>query len=384
MSDRLDEFLYDALKQEETPSPTLNRQIISKARLEEKRMKNRKRSFAAAAAVLCVTLAGGGTAYAAFHYLTSSQIADHVAENESLAKAFESKDAISIQETQQSGEYSFCLLGLVSGSNLEPYVEADVREKISDRKTYATLAVSRKDGADMPDRNFCVSPLIGGVPFEKANNGTMGTMMIWFEQDGVIYERVECDDLEIFADRGVWLSVVESFGDEAKAFTMNGKDGSYSENPDFAGIHALFQIPFDESKADPAAAEQYLKDLDTKADLDREKNALDADSHAIEQFKQSIEAMSRQEIENSFDDIEGHSVTATPDADGYIELTWLDDESIPCGISGQIASLIGEDQQVALGDVFESDQNDGFSVIFRNADGSFTYKEFEKNEINNQ
>ena len=65
------------------------------------------------------------------------------------------------------------------------------------------MAISKNDGDDMPDRNFCVSPIIGGVPFDVANNGTLDTQLIWFEQDGVIYELVECDNLEMFADRGV-------------------------------------------------------------------------------------------------------------------------------------------------------------------------------------
>lgn len=51
------------------------------------------------------------------------------------------------------------------------------------------------------DKKFCISPLIGGVPFEEANNETLKTEMTWFEQDGVMYELVACDDLEVFADR---------------------------------------------------------------------------------------------------------------------------------------------------------------------------------------
>ena len=110
--------------------------------------------------------------------MNSSEVANAVSNNDNLARAFESKDAISINEVQKSGDYVFNLMGIVTGSNLAPYVSDDSKNKIDDRKTYITMAISKNDGNDMPDRNFCVSPLIGGVPFDVANNGTLDTQLI--------------------------------------------------------------------------------------------------------------------------------------------------------------------------------------------------------------
>ena len=101
----------------------------------------------------------------------------------------------------------------------------------------------------MANKKFCISPLIGGVSFEEANNETLKTEMTWFEQDGVMYELVECDDLGVFADQGVWISAVDSFGDERNAFVLN-PDGSYTKNAEYQGVSALFVIPFDSSGAD--------------------------------------------------------------------------------------------------------------------------------------
>lgn len=375
MNDKLDEILYDALKENDTPSPMLNRQILSKAYLEEKQMKSIRKNIAAAAAItLCVGLAGGGTAYAAYRYLTSSEIAETVSDNHNLADAFESEDAVLINEAQQSGNYVFNFLGLVSGSKLEPYISDDVDSRISQKKTYATVAISMKDGSDMPYKNFCVSPLIGEVPVDVANNGTMGTSLIWFEQDGIIYELVECDDLEIFADRGVWLSVVENFGDEVNAYVLNEQDGSYSKNEAFEGISALFKIPFDESKADKAAADEYIKNLENRTDAETEE----ADQAAVdlEKFRATLDNISPEEIAAGFDEVKNHTVTSKPDANGYIDLTCVDEE-ITCGVSGQIEYLIGDDEDFVVLNVFADDGTPtGFTAIYRNDDGSFTFKEF--------
>ena len=98
-----------------------------------------------------------------------------------------------------------------------------------------------------------------------ANAATMDETLTWFCKDGVLYELIECDDLEIFADRGVQLGIVDSFGSETAAFRMDNESGSYRKVEDYAGTIALFTLPLDTTKADPAAAEEYLKKLEEAA-----------------------------------------------------------------------------------------------------------------------
>lgn len=369
---KLDAILYESLEEDDIPSQMLNRQILDKAKMEEKKMINNKKNMVAAAAVtLCVALAGGGTAYAAYRYLTSSEVADSVSNNDSLVKAFESEDAISINEVQKSGDYAFNLMGIVTGSDLAPYVSDDSRNEIDSKKTYITMAISMNDGSKMANRNFCVSPLIGGVPFSVANNGTLDTQLIWFEQDGVIYELVECDNLEMFADRGVWISAVDSFGDEAHAYVLN-EDGSYTKNSSYEGFSALFKIPFDASKADKAAADEYLKNLESENAVDTEQNAGD---DAGVKGMDSLENISQEEIDERFDEVKEHTVTAKPDANGYIKLIYVDDgEEI--GFEGPID--IPDDKAFVVMNVsLLDDKPVSFSAIYRNDDGSFTYKEYK-------
>lgn len=91
----------------------------------------------------------------------------------------------------------------------------------------------------MEYRNFFVAPLINGVSVLDANAATMDETLTWFCKDGVLYELIECDDLEIFADRGVQLGIVDSFGSETAAFRMDNESGSYRKVEDYAGTIAL-------------------------------------------------------------------------------------------------------------------------------------------------
>lgn len=94
-----------------------------------------------------------------------------------------------------------------------------------------------------------------------ANNGTMDAGLHWFVKDGVVYELLECDNLEIFAGRGVQVGVVDSFGNESSTFTMDAQTGVYKKTEGYEGTCALFDLPLDTAKADEAAADAYIEKL---------------------------------------------------------------------------------------------------------------------------
>ena len=260
----LDEFLKENLLPDCVPEKSLNASIVKKVKGTQN-MKHRtwKLSVAAAIAILVV---GSASAYAAYRYLTPSQVVDQMTEDGALAKAFESKDAITVNETQKTAGYDITLMGIVSGKNLSSVTS----EAVDQKKTYAVAAIAREDGKAMPDttddnyQTFCVSALIHGKSFQNVNNAALNAEVTSFVQDGVQYELLECDNLEIFANKDVYMGIVESFGNESQAFTMNKKTGDYTVNKDFDGMKALFTIPLDKSKADDAAAEQYFERLGEK------------------------------------------------------------------------------------------------------------------------
>ena len=266
MDDKLDMFLYEQLKAKSEPDPELNRRILETCSKEERFMKTKKtygmKKAVAAAMAVCIIGAVGVTGFAAYHYLNPAQVASEIggAEN-ALAKAFDSKDAVAVNETQSSNGYDIRLLGLVSGADLSPYVTSEVQQQLNEKKTYAALAISRTDGQQIEDKNLCVSPLINGVDWKTANNGTMHTGLSYFQKDGILYELMECDDLEIFSDRGVQVGVVDAFGKEGEAFTMDEKTGVYQKAANYTGTNALFELPLDTAKADPNAADQQIQEM---------------------------------------------------------------------------------------------------------------------------
>lgn len=228
-------------------------------------------------------------AFAAWQLLSPAQVATKLNDN-SLAQAFESEDAISINQVKKAGDYQFTLLGLVSGASCSDYMISSIG--LDEQRTYAAIAIERQDGKPMPDTNsdaygevpFVVSPLIQGELPWQVNIFTMSGGYAEFVQDGVQYRLVECDDIMPFADRNVWLSVTDGVIDN-QMFLIDEKTGNLSENPDYMGINLLFQLPLDTTKADPERAKQLLKQW-SGDNSNETKNEYDAEMEQLAQENQ--------------------------------------------------------------------------------------------------
>ena len=404
MSNNFDILVKDVLSGRRTPDPDLNRQIIVKAKERGHMMNhNRIRKSFVAAACVCLFAAGSITVYAAYHYLSPAQVAERVSDNGALAAAFEGEEAILVGETQQSNGYDITLLGLVSGKNLELCVPEEISPNLSDIRTYAAIAIAKSDGTEMEYRNLCISPLLNGVDWFVANNATLDVGLTWFKQDGVVYELINCDNLQIFADRGVQLGIVDDFGNEGSAFYMDTQSGVYNRNADYEGTNALFTLPLDKSKADAKAAEAYINALEHNEENEREISeeersaregveneaermalALEANMDQIQGF---LDTITMDNIDNYFVRDEETVLTAKPDENGWIDFGsrynkkedymmeggkgyityWIEDGEdfriTNFGISG-----MGDEEGVGI--VEMSDVQ--ISVIMRNDDGSFT------------
>ena len=256
----MDELLKQNLLPDCVPDESLNASILEKAK-ETQTMKHKTfRSGAAAAAAIAILAVGSVSAYAEYRYLTPSQVADEITDGGALVKAFESKDAVLVNETQKTAGYDITLMGLVSGKDLMPVAPEDSLDSINKEKTYAVLAIAKEDGSPMPGMQdddyqiFCASALVKGKSFMDVNNGTLNAGAYAFEQDDVQYQILECDNLEIFANIGVYVGVVEDFGEESHAFAMDKETGEYRVDESYDGMKALFTIPLDKSKANDAAA----------------------------------------------------------------------------------------------------------------------------------
>ena len=360
----------------------------------------RQRSKVVAAVVCTVILLGSGSVYAANHYLNPSQIVDEISADSALSKAFADKDAITINETQTSNGYNITLLGLVSGEKLGLYVPDETKKEVSDKHSYAALAISKSDGSKMSNSNFCVSPLINGEAFTDVNAATLNVGLSWFEKDGVIYELIECDNLEIFADRGVYLSLVDDFGDEVAAFRMDEATGNYHKVKDYAGTSALFTLPLDKDKADTMAADKFLVSLRREADseTDGERAAVgvavgDASDEAISYINEKAQALVDSITEDNLKEYfvldESRPIfTARPDEKGWIDFgtAYVEDcDWTVNGGSGYLTDWLADDEDFnVVSTVVSSDDETRtdmstleITVVFRNDDGSFTCKEYK-------
>jgi hypothetical protein len=298
-SEKWDRLLKQALASTIEPEDELDQSIINrfKERIPMKRSNRKRVSIGVLVAVF--TLVMSITAYAATQLFSSREIAEHLGDR-SLAEAFASKDAIEINQTITSGGYNITLHGIVSGTQLSAF--SNSAQDVYPYRTYAVVSIARQDGSAMPDTSdpeygkqpFLVSPLIKGQKPWQVNIMSMNGGYSEIVRDGIMYRLIECDGVEIFADRGVYLAVSSDQFYNNQSFAYNEATGTISPQADTTGISVVFDLPLDKSKADPAKAEAYLQELfqEPSADTVNEEVAID-DEQAVwtktfEQLKEKI------------------------------------------------------------------------------------------------
>jgi len=257
----LDALLRDALQPNDSPSFYSNRKIIEEYKRKgrkEKMTKNTKKALV----FVCVLLAVSMTVFAAWNLLTPAQVAAFKGDN-ALSAAFERYGTGKVQ-TQQFAEYNVSFCGIVSGDAISDILHTENGEVVSDR-SYAVVAVEKADGtafADMSEApDLYVSPYVEGCLPLAVNIHTLHGNYFDCVVDGVMYRLLECDNIEMFADRTVWLGVNEGGFYESKGFAYDEASGILTRAEHFEGLNALFELPLDPAKADPAAAEAILAEL---------------------------------------------------------------------------------------------------------------------------
>lgn len=225
---------------------------------EESRMtfhKSRKWivTIAAAAAALMLSVS------AAVLWLSPSQVAEEI-DNPLLAQAFAGENAVLLHESAQAGEYTVTLEGLVSGAGISNWC-SDVEES----RTYAVVAVARTDGTPLTEDNyevqasqtFTITPLVAGYPPQSVNIFSLNGGCVSFLQDGTAYYVMDTEDIQIFADRTVYLAVYQGFVPSYQQFSL-AEDGTVTMREDVVGC--LFTLPLDPSLADPEAVRAFFEE----------------------------------------------------------------------------------------------------------------------------
>ncbi|MCL1807990.1 MAG: hypothetical protein FWG31_09855 [Oscillospiraceae bacterium] len=252
-----DGLIREALQEPGEPGYELTakvRQLIEKGEIPMKRTNRTPvKTLLIAAAILVLASA---TAFAAVQLLRP---ADEIAEllgDEAAADAFRSENAVFIDQKEQSGDYEITLMGIAPVDELDGFGLDNAQNQ-----TYAVIAVSKVDGLAMPEIDSAEYvplyplPLVKGVmPWQMgALNTTANTVL-----DGVLYILAGCDDLEIFADRGVYLGISDRMFYSQDTFIYHEDTGVIARNEGYGGVNVLFELPLDVGKADYQQAELLL------------------------------------------------------------------------------------------------------------------------------
>ena len=210
------------------------------------------RIAAAAAAVAVLTV----SAYAASRWRSPAQVAE-MHGDPVLAQAFESGDAVKLNQTVETGDLAVTLAGLVSGENLSRW-----SSQADQARTYAVMILESLNGTplntdDFPLGEYTLTPLVAGFTPWSVNSWTLDAGASLLEQDGVLYYLLDVRSIEMFADHTVYLAFYQGTVPGRDTFTM-AENGTIAFAGDFEGPHALFTLPLDRSKADPAAVERFM------------------------------------------------------------------------------------------------------------------------------
>lgn len=237
--------------QERTVATLCRRSQKSEKETLKMKLMQRPAAIVAVAALLMIS------ASAVALRLSASQVADRMGQH-TLAQAFADNNAVALNETVESGDYAITLLGLTSGANLDKW-----SAEVDAGRTYAVVALDRLDGTPLERETFdfighTVTPLVSGYVPWAVNSWTLDSSMTGTAVDGTFYFLLNTSDLNIFADRTVYLAFYEEgFAPSAGQFVM-AEDGSIAFAESYQGAHALFTLPLDPALADPAAAEALV------------------------------------------------------------------------------------------------------------------------------
>lgn len=394
-----DILLKNALRSDFVPDCELDSRIIQKAEERESMGVKRIRKIPVLIIVCCALLFCSVTAFAAWRFLAPKDIAMEYGDKQ-LAEAFESEDAVLMEESQTYGDYTVTLLGTVSGRSITDFVTEG--DEVSPDRTYAVVAISRTDGTSMPDTSsneygrtpFLVSPLVQGLNPRKYNIVTMHGGYSEIIKYGIMYRMIECDNVEIFADRKVYLCVTNTVFYDNNAYVFNEDTGEITVNSEYDGMNLLFDLPLNKDKADKEAAGQYLEGSGNALYQEDETDA--ADKVAVREETDVIDKAILQE-EKDTKDAEPVDIVKeildnwtfaseqklTPDKEGKVYYSFKKKNG---GISSGIIvvdALFAEDETGYSKDVWRTSADGEFFnafLTYKDENGDIIVSMYEKNE----
>ena len=231
---------------------TANLMMQKAERKDEKVLPKRKPVKVLAVAIAIIALLST-VAFAVSYYLSAKEVAEYLGDKE-IAEMFKGSDCE--PQAVSNGTYDVTFLGNTTGAKLNMTEGFEAEET----RTYAVVAIRNTDGTPlslMDGMPINFAPVIEGImPFQSwaiLNFSASG-----LERDGILYYLFDYENLEVFADRTVSIALLEGVmfpGPDVLTMDESGKI-VYVES--YMGIRGMFDLPLDESKADPEAAAELL------------------------------------------------------------------------------------------------------------------------------
>ena len=232
-------------------------ELMRTAKERENNMMNKKKTIKTAIALAAIIALLTTTVFALPLLMSPKEVAERFEEN-TVAAAFESEGAVQINESIVTDEYCITLQAMVDGEKL---VCID-GEWLNEDRSYMVFSIARTDGTPITidDELFMLSPLVAGYDVWKVNAWSLEASGHYTHENGIRYYLFDYANLEMFADRTVYLAAYEgSLAPSPDIFTMD-EAGNIDYRDDYTGIRAMFKLPLDPEKADPEAAARFLEE----------------------------------------------------------------------------------------------------------------------------
>ena len=134
-------------------------------------------------------------------------------------------------------------------------LDEEINSGVSKEKSYYVVAV---ENTKKKDERMIASPFVKGKAPWQYNLFIMGGSSESQLIDGIRYYIYECDNLDIFANHGVYLGVSDQTPG-AENFCYDKKTGEISANPKYKGVSVLFEVSLDKTKANEDKAQEAFK-----------------------------------------------------------------------------------------------------------------------------
>lgn len=389
MKKNMNELIKCALTPDMEPQADLNMNVLrvikeNENMEKENRFCRRKFPTVILAAVLVLAF-GSITAMAAYHYLSPANVAAEL-EDDELEKAFLGKEAVLVNETQKCGDYYITLLGSVAGKNISDYFLENT-DAITAGRIYTVVAIERADGNPMPDTSseeygkepFYVSHYIRGLDPKKYSIMSMGGGYTEFVKDGIMYRVLDMENIEMFADKGIYVGVSSGTFYDAEAYIYDENTGIMTPNEAFDGVNALFMMPVDESKADSVAAQKYLEEFEQSMDAPDEPIVMTDADMDVEAF---MEKITSENLNDYAKPVDGTKQIYKVNEDGVFDYSWTTEDGAGGSGTDEISNIFPEGKTGTCKIGGYSYSEDGlhslyFYVFTLNEDGTVTFEVYE-------